>query len=378
MTNLLEYLETVTQYLDDGVPVDVIYLDFAKALIKCRMLDCSMLRLLKMLEEHGIGGKYTRWIKKWLADRRQRVNINGKISGWAEVKSGVPQGLVLGPLLFLIYINYIDDGIISKIWKFANDSKICSKVLNETDADDVRRDLRKLFQWSEDWQMLFNIDKCIVLHVGGKNQICNYELGGKELKSVEQERDLGVILHQNGKSSEQCAVAAAKANQGLGMIKKNIKWKSTEVIVRLYKALVRPRIEYCVQAWNPNLEKNKTLLERVKRRATRMIKEFGNLSYEERLRRTELTSLKERRTRGDLTETFKIVKGLNDVNYTKFFHLSANNKTRGNSLKLEKKQCNSNIRQSFFSQRIVNEWNKLPEVVVAAESVNSFKNRLDK
>ena len=173
-------------------------------------------------------------------------------------------------------------------------------------------------------------------------------------------------------------MAAANANQVLDMIKRNIKWKSTEVIVRLYKALVRPRIEYCVQAWNPNLEKDKTLLERVQRRATRMIEGFGNLSYEERLRKTGLTSLEERRIRGDLIETFKMVKDLNNVNYTKFFHLSANNKTRGNSLKLEKKQCNNNIRQSFFSQRIVNEWNKLPEEVVAAESVNSFKNRLDK
>jgi ribonuclease P/MRP protein subunit RPP40 len=373
LTNLLEYLETVTKLLDEGVPVDVIYLDFAKAFDKV-----PHARLLKKLEAHGIGGHFTRWIKNWLGGRRQRVNINGKLSGWANVMSGVPQGSVLGPLLFLIFINDIDDGIMSKIWKFADDSKICSSVVDETDAELVQKDLKNLFNWSEDWQMLFNIDKCIVLHMGCKNQMHRYELGGKELKSVEQERDLGIIIHQNGKSAAQCTIAANKANQVLGMIRRNIKWKNQEVIVRLYKALVRPKIEYCVQAWSPNLEKDKLLLEKVQRRATKMIEGFGRLSYDERLRRTGLTTLEERRIRGDLIETFKMVKGISKVDHTKFFSISEHNRTRGNTYKLEKKQCNTNIRSSFFSQRIVNYWNGLPEEVVSAESVNTFKNRLDK
>ena len=94
--------------------------------------------------------------------------------------SGVPQGSVLGPLLFVVFINDIDDGIMSKIWKFADDSKICSSVV---DAESVQKDRKNLFTWSEDWQMLFNIDKCIVLHMGCKNQTHRYELEGKELKS---------------------------------------------------------------------------------------------------------------------------------------------------------------------------------------------------
>ena len=208
MSNLLEYLETVTKLLDEGVPVDVIYLDFAKAFDKV-----PHARLLKKLEEHGIEGDFTRWIKNWLEGRRQRVNISGKLSGWANVLGGVPQGSVLGPLLFLIFMNDIDDGIMSKIWKIADDSKICSRVVDETDAKVVQKDLINLFNWSEDWQMLFNIDKCIVLHIGCKNQTHRYQLGGKELKSVEQERDLGIIIHQNGKTSAQCTIAVNKANQ---------------------------------------------------------------------------------------------------------------------------------------------------------------------
>ena len=95
----------------------------------------------------------------------------------------------------------------------------------------VQTDLRNLFKWSEDWQMLFDIDKCIVLHMGGKNQTQRYELGGKELKSVEQERDLGIIIHQNGKTAAQCTVAASKTNQVLGMIRRNIKWKIKRLLL---------------------------------------------------------------------------------------------------------------------------------------------------
>ena len=141
LTNLLEYLEKVTKVWEDGDPLDIIYLDFAKAFDKV-----PHKRLIKKLETHGISGNVSRWIKNWLTDRRQRVNINGKASNWANVLSGVPQGPVLGPLLFLIYINDIDDGIISKIWKFADDTKICKNIKNEEDVEILRNDLKQLYK----------------------------------------------------------------------------------------------------------------------------------------------------------------------------------------------------------------------------------------
>ena len=181
--------------------------------------------------------------------------------------------------------------------------------MDDTNTELVQQDLVNLFNWSEDWQMLFNIDKCIVLHMGCKIQTLRYELGGRELKSVEQE-------HQNGKTSAQCTIAANKANQMLVMIRRNIEWKNQKVIVRLYKALVRPRIEYCVQAWSPNLEKDKLLLEKVQRRAIKMNEGFGNSSYNERLRSTGLTASEERRIRGDLIETFRMVEGISQIEIT--------------------------------------------------------------
>ena len=290
--------------------------------------------------------------------------------------SGVPQGSVLGPLLFLIYINDIDDRIISKLWKFADDTKICHNIKSERDAEILRNDLRELYKWSEDWQMLFNLDKCVVIHFGTKNEKRTYELGGHNLKSVEQERDLGIIVHCSGKTSEQCNMAASRANQILGMIKRNIKWKDKNSITKLYKALVRPKLEYCVQAWCPQLKKDQEVLEKVQRKATKMIDGFRHKTYEERLSETGLTTLVQRRKRGDLIETFKLIKGITHVDYTHFFKINEN-MGRGHMYKFVKNRSRLNVRAHFFSQRIVNDWNKLPTDVVNADSVNSFKNRLD-
>jgi ribonuclease P/MRP protein subunit RPP40 len=257
--------------------------------------------------------------------------------------------------------------------KFADDSKIFSSSYVA-----LQSDLHNLFIWSVDWQMLFNIEKCVVIHMGSKNLNISYNLGGTVLKPVDQEKDLGVIIHKNGKKSEQCTIAANKANRMLGMIKRNIKYKSKNVIISLYKALVRPRLEYCVQAWCPNLAKDINLLEKVQRRATKMIDGFNKLSYERRLEETGLTTLVVRRARGDLIETFKILKGFDNIDYKIFFTLAEDLRIRGHSLKIVKNRCNTIVRSSFFSQRCVNLWNGLPENVIQAESVNTFKNRLDK
>jgi len=205
LTNLLDFLEAVYEKLDRGKAVDIIYLDFAKAFDKV-----PHMRLAAKLEACGIGGNVLRWIKNWLFNRRQKVGVRGQYSGWVEVISGVPQGSVLGPLLFLIYINDIDEGIISKISKFADDTKLCREVEGEEGARILQEDLRKLYQWSLDWQMLFNVEKCKVMQVGRNNKEFKYEIGGKTLQAVEEERDLGVIIHKSMKVSRQCAEAAKK------------------------------------------------------------------------------------------------------------------------------------------------------------------------
>ena len=147
------------------------------------------------------------WIEDWLSDRKQRVVINGTSSGWREVTSGVPQGSVLGPLLFIIYISDLDLGLVSKINKFADDTKMGINADSDAAVKQLQEDLRKVGEWSKKWQMPFNLDKCKIMHIGHKNKNEKYELLGKEIESVQQEKDLGVVITNDLKSSNQCIEA---------------------------------------------------------------------------------------------------------------------------------------------------------------------------
>ena len=191
------------------------------------------------------------------------------------------------------------------------------------------------------------------------------------------ERDLGILVDARLKFSEQCNKAANSANAVLGMIKRTITNRK-DIIVKLYKGLARPKLEYCIQAWRPYLKKDIDKLERVQARATRLINECNKRNYEDRLKIAGLVTLEERRNRGDLIETFKIIKGFSKVDYTKWFTLSHNHRTRGHRYKLNKPKSRLEIRRNFFSLRVINEWNKLPNDVVEATSINMFKNRYDR
>ena len=166
LTNLLCFFEEITKWVDDRSPVEVVYLDFQKAFNKV-----SHQRLLFKLKAHVIGNDVINWIEKWLTHRRQRVIVDGEISNWKSVLSGVPQGSVLGPILFLIYIyiNDFEDDISSKVLTFADDTKVFRQVTNDTDKQSLQDDLDKLVKWSKKWQMLLNFGKCKCIHIGHGN-----------------------------------------------------------------------------------------------------------------------------------------------------------------------------------------------------------------
>ncbi len=227
----------------------------------------------------------------------------------------MPQGSVLGPVLFLVYINDIDIGLVSKISKFADDSKLCKTVCTDDDREALQQDLDRLSEWSQQWQMKFNVDKCSVVHLGPKNIQCNYKLGQSELKKSVKERDLGVIVDNNMKWSEQCNVAVRNANSTLGIIRRHIKSRKKNIIVKLYKSLVRPKLEFCVQAWCPYLRRDIDNIERVQHRATKLIGECAGLNYNDRLHRASLIILDKRRLRGDLIEVFKLIRGFDKIDY---------------------------------------------------------------
>ena len=372
LTNMLCFLEEITKWIDVGSPVDIIYLDFQKAFDKV-----PHQRLLLKLKAHGIGDSITDWIEQWLTDRRQRVVVDGEVSNWKSVLSGVPQGSVLGPILFLIYINDLDDSITSNVLKFADDTKLFRKVNTDGDKQHLQNDLDRLVKWSEKWQMLFNFGKCKCLHTGHGNLNVNYKMGDTVLGTTVKEKDLGVTISADMKVSEQCGIAASKGNQILGLIRRNITYKGKKLIIPLYKAIVRPHLEYCIQAWRPYRKKDIDTLERIQRRATKMIPELRDLSYEERLKECGLTTLETRRLRGDQIEVFKILNGYEIIDRNMFFSLKKDSRTRGHEVKLVKDQCRLDIRKHSFSQRTINEWNKLSTDCVTATSVNMFKNKVD-
>ena len=162
------------------------------------------------------------WIQQWLNDRRQRVVVDGEVSSWKPVLSGVPQGSVLGPILFLVYINDLEEGVTGNILKFADDTKLFRKTKEIGDKQKLQDDIDKLVRWCEKWQMLFNFGKCKCLHTGPGNTGMNYEMGGTILSKTAKEKYLGVSMNANMKVAEQCRIAASKGNQVLGMIRRNI------------------------------------------------------------------------------------------------------------------------------------------------------------
>ena len=175
-----------------------------------------------------------------------------------------------------------------------------------------------------------------------------------------QDNYLGVTFSADMNVSEQCGIAASKGNQILGLIRRTIMYNEKQLIVPLYKAIVRSHSEYCIQAWRPYREKDIDKLERIQRRATKIIPELRDLIYESHLLQCDLTTLETMRLRGDQIEVFKIVNCYEDVDRNMFFKLKEGIRTRGHKAALVKEQCRLDMGKYSFSQRVINEWNRLP------------------
>ena len=370
VTNLIMCLDEWTKNFDSNQPTDVIYLDYEKAFDKV-----PHERLLGKLHHYGIRGKLLRWIKNFLKDRSYRVRVSGVLSDSTEVISGVPQGSVLGPLLFIVYIADLTDSIGSGFSLYADDTKFFGNPIVQYNT--LVEDLKTLEVWTNAWQLKLNENKCTVLHIGSNNPKRQYTLNGITLKSVNEQEDLGIIISSDLKWESHIAKITKKANSLIFMINKAFQNKSVEMIVRIFKTYVRPKLEYAESVWNPYFVKDIEQLERIQRRATRIPPETRDLPYPDRLKLFELPTLRERRHRGDLIETFKILNHIYCTNLN-IYTMSTNPNLRGHRLKLSKEKCSKLPRKNFISNRIVYSWNDLSSDTIDAPTVNIFKNRLDK
>ena len=388
-TNLIEFFDKVTGWLDEGDSVDVLYLDFSKAFDK---VNHQM--LLAKLKAAGVEGKLLAWLEDWLLGRRQRVVVNGEKSEWAMVVSGVPQGTVLGGPLFTVFIKDVDGVIVfAFIRKFADDTKAACKIQSIEDAVKFQSDIDRLVKWADESDMQFNQSKCKILHLGKNNPRFKYTMNGSPIAEVESEKDLGVWFDSSMKPSLQCEQAAKDANRVLSLIAKSFHYRTKNTLVPLYKSLARPKLEFAVAAWCPWLAKDIERLEKVQHRLIRMLSNVKGDTYEEKLADAGLTTLKARRERGDAIEAYKTINGFNKVIKHDWFTISPDEEkrpsTRSNTLvedsgkqtsKIDvilRERARTETRNHSYRLRTARAWFEIPDKVKEAKSVNGFKNLYD-
>ena len=312
MTQLLEVMEELTLQLDNKHPVDMVYLDFRKAFD-----SVPHERLILKLKTYGISGNLIKWIRSFLSGRTQVVKIGKELSSKKEVTSGIPQGSILGPVLFTVFINDLPEIVSSSCKVFADDTKIYNSACKHIS---IQNDLDKLFEWSNIWQLHFNIDKCKVLHLGNCNPLNSYCMNNIQLHNCSSDKDLGIFFDSKLCFDNHINYAVNKANSILSLIKRSFTFLDKDSFLCLYKSLVRPHLEYGNIIWYPLLKRQSAIVERVQRRATKMIGELKNLSYKERLIKLRLPSLKARRVRGDLIYVYKIINNIVNISSNNFFY----------------------------------------------------------
>jgi len=379
-TNLLESLNDWTINIKNVNNTRIAFIDFKSAFD-----SVSHAKLLFKLSRYGIKGNLLQLITSFLSDRKQSVVLNGVNSSEVSVISGVPQGSVLGPILFVIYINDLGNIFQDKasLNCYADDAKLYSVVNNVQDLIKFQDCLDKLSQWAEMWQLSLNINKCCTIDVGHST---NTDLNlPNSINSVDLEQcctkiDLGVKIDSKLTFSLHVADVVTKSKQRLFMIFRAFTTRNVVYLLRGYKAYVLPLLSYCSSVWCPYYIEDILSLESVQRLFTRRLPGFEDLSYNDRLLKLHLPTLELRRLRSDLLLCYNILHGKVAGSAASFGLQYANNinMTRGHNLKLIKLHCRTDTRKHFWGSRVVTPWNGLPENIVNAPSGASFKNLISK
>jgi hypothetical protein len=373
-TQLLEFVHDIVCNMQQGKQTDVLVMDFSKAFDKV-----GHQRLLHKLHHYGIQGNTNNWIRGFLTGRSQTVVLDGENSYRADVLSGVPQGSVLGPCLFLFYINDMPNNTSSRIRLFADDTIAYLAINNTNDAMTLQADLNQLGTWEKLWQMEFHPGKCQVLSITRNRKTINhqYQLHGHTLEHVKEAKYLGVTITSDLRWNKHINNISAKANRTLGFLKRNIRIRSQTLKETAYKTLVRPSVEYASTVWDPCHLKPIKQLEMVQRRSARYVLRRHNntSSVTDMLSELGWSSLQERRQHQRLSMMYKIHHGLVGIQKDRYCTPPAR-KTRSAPHAYIIPSSTREYHSMSFFPRTIREWNILPAVVAEAPTLTTFKTRM--
>ena len=336
-------------------------------------------RFLFKLNGYDIQNNTHRWINNFLRHRVQRVVVGGEHSTWTDVVSGVPQGTVLGPLLFLCYINDLPNNLQSSVRLFADDCVIYRDIQNEFDSNVLQEDLDTLRKWETNWQLCFNPSKCFVMRLTHSRspKHFNYKLGSSILKETDGHHYLGVYITNNFTWNKHIHQITSKANQTLGFITRNLYSCPQQTKEAAYRTLVRPLVEYSSTVWDPYTKDLNNHLEKVQKRAARFVcGDFTSRSegcVSNMIKSLDWDSLANRRKIHRLTVFQQARQGhlslpvetllLPVQRHSRHLHANAYNIISTN------KDC---MKHSFFPRTII-DWNSLPEPITNISSIPQFK-----
>ena len=375
--NLLESLNDWTENLDSRLETFVAHVDFARAFD-----SVSIPKLIHKLKWAGVEGQLLSSIGSLLTDRTQRVKISNSFSAFQTVGSGVAQGSVLGPILFIYYINDITDEIsppfIPKL--YADDLKAYNSQVKDEEGKAFNEILTKITKWADTWQLPISTEKSKWLSISNKHRSKNqnpegyaFELASANLPETKEVIDLGVNFNSKLDFNEHISSIIAKAKQRLFLLKKIFVSRNPSILILGFKTYIIPLLEYCSQVWNPHSNSDVRRLESVQRIFTKKLPGYQGLNYPARLEKAGLCTLELRRLRADLCFCYKILHNLIDTPIEKLFSLDRSGVTRGHNWKLKPTTPRLETRLHFFSFRVVNVWNSLSPPTVDATSFNSFR-----
>ena len=377
-TQLVEFVHDLAGNCHRGHQTDVLVMDFSKAFDKV-----GHDRLLAKLEHYGITGHTQTWIRHFLTGRRQRVVLDGEYSDQVAVTSGVPQGSVLGPCLFLLYINDLAEDLESVVRLFADDTIAYLTIDSQSDVARLQRDLDRLAHWEALWQMEFHPDKCQVLRVSKKHKptYCgSYTLHGQLLEIVDQAKYLGVTIQGDLRWDTHVTNITKKANSTLAVLKRNVRVPSKCIKAAAYKALVRPHVEYCSTVWDPSTKHLSKKLEMVQRRSARWVCNSyrtgpNSTGPTEMINDLDWPPLQTRRQNARLSLLYKMANDLVHMSsrtlLTPYPYFTKNMPTHAFT-PLDLLPSKSYFSNTFFP-RTVQEWNKLSQSTATAPSWEAFK-----